>query len=79
MKTGQDYSGKRQREAYATILHSDHIYVCGAIVAAQSIRMAGSSKDLVILIDDTISDHHRSGLALAGWQIRTIQRIRNPL
>ncbi|XP_073309998.1 UDP-glucuronate:xylan alpha-glucuronosyltransferase 1-like, partial [Primulina huaijiensis] len=74
----QDYSAKRQREAYATILHSDHIYVCGAIVAAQSIRMAGSSKDLVILVDDTISDHHRSGLASAGWQIRTIQRIRNP-
>ncbi|XP_073141363.1 UDP-glucuronate:xylan alpha-glucuronosyltransferase 1-like [Henckelia pumila] len=76
--TEQDYSGKRKREAYATILHSDHIYVCGAIVAAQSIRMAGSGKDLVILVDDTISDHHRSGLALAGWKIRTIQRIRNP-
>ncbi|KAK6150616.1 hypothetical protein DH2020_015548 [Rehmannia glutinosa] len=74
-----DYSGrKRQREAYATILHSAYVYVCGAIVAAQSIRMSGSTRDLVILVDDSISDYHRSGLELAGWQVRTIQRIRNP-
>ncbi|KAI8029246.1 UDP-glucuronate:xylan alpha-glucuronosyltransferase 1 [Camellia lanceoleosa] len=66
------------REAYATILHSAHVYVCGAIVAAQSIRMAGSTRDLIILVDDTISEYHRSGLEAAGWKIRTIQRIRNP-
>ncbi|KAI3451513.1 hypothetical protein Pfo_008178 [Paulownia fortunei] len=75
---GQDYSGKRQREAYATILHSAYVYVCGAIVAAQSIRMSGSTRDLVILVDESISDYHRSGLELAGWQVRIIQRIRNP-
>ncbi|XP_020576878.1 UDP-glucuronate:xylan alpha-glucuronosyltransferase 1-like isoform X2 [Phalaenopsis equestris] len=68
----------RQREAYATILHSAHIYVCGAIVAAQSIRLAGSTRDLVILVDETISSHHRDGLEEAGWKVRTIQRIRNP-
>ncbi|XP_020701336.1 putative UDP-glucuronate:xylan alpha-glucuronosyltransferase 3 [Dendrobium catenatum] len=68
----------RQREAYATILHSAHIYVCGAIVAAQSIRLSGSTRDLVILVDETISSHHRDGLADAGWKVRTIQRIRNP-
>ncbi|XP_078434688.1 plant glycogenin-like starch initiation protein 2 [Wolffia australiana] len=67
-----------QREAYATILHSAPQYVCGAIVAAQSIRMSGSTRDLVILVDETISEEHRAGLASAGWQVRTIQRIRNP-
>ncbi|KAA8547013.1 hypothetical protein F0562_003442 [Nyssa sinensis] len=72
------YSGNVHREAYATILHSAHVYVCGAIAAAQSIRMAGSTRDLVILVDETISEYHRSGLAAAGWKIRTIQRIRNP-
>ncbi|XP_052201727.1 putative UDP-glucuronate:xylan alpha-glucuronosyltransferase 3 isoform X2 [Diospyros lotus] len=72
------YSGNAKREAYATILHSAHIYVCGAIAAAQSIRMAGSTRDLVILVDETISDYHRGGLAAAGWKVRTIQRIRNP-
>ncbi|KAG8373638.1 hypothetical protein BUALT_Bualt11G0045300 [Buddleja alternifolia] len=79
MNTEWDYSGRRrQREAYATILHSAHVYVCGAIAAAQSIRMAGSTRDLVILVDETISNYHRSGLELAGWKVRTIQRIRNP-
>ncbi|KAL4644037.1 hypothetical protein ACB092_02G134300 [Castanea dentata] len=72
------YTGNVHREAYATILHSAHVYVCGAIAAAQSIRMSGSTRDLVILVDETISRYHRSGLEAAGWKIRTIQRIRNP-
>ncbi|CAA2992052.1 UDP-glucuronate:xylan alpha-glucuronosyltransferase 1 isoform X1 [Olea europaea subsp. europaea] len=74
----QDYTRNRQREAYATVLHSANVYVCGAIAAAQSIRMAGSTRDLIILVDDTISEYHKSGLELAGWKIRIIQRIRNP-
>ncbi|GKU90599.1 hypothetical protein SLEP1_g4577 [Rubroshorea leprosula] len=72
------YSERPHREAYATILHSAHIYVCGAITAAQSIRMAGSTRDLVILVDESISEYHRGGLEAAGWKIHTIQRIRNP-
>ncbi|KAF5204196.1 UDP-glucuronate:xylan alpha-glucuronosyltransferase [Thalictrum thalictroides] len=75
---GRVYSGTLHREAYATILHSAHVYVCGAIAAAQSIRMVGSSRDLIILVDETISDYHKEGLVAAGWKIRTIQRIRNP-
>ncbi|KAK4393800.1 UDP-glucuronate:xylan alpha-glucuronosyltransferase 1 [Sesamum angolense] len=77
LETERDYSRKRQRR-YATILHSAYVYVCGAIVAAQSIRMSGSTRDLVILVDKSISDRHRNGLELAGWQVRTIERIRNP-
>jgi lipopolysaccharide biosynthesis glycosyltransferase len=72
------YSVDRRREAYATILHSASEYVCGAITAAQSIRQAGSTRDFVILVDDTISDHHRKGLEAAGWKVRIIERIRNP-
>ncbi|KAJ7959244.1 Hexosyltransferase [Quillaja saponaria] len=72
------YSERAHREAYATILHTAHVYVCGAIAAAQSIRMAGSTRDLVILVDETISEYHRGGLEAAGWKIHTIQRIRNP-
>ncbi|XP_030465288.1 putative UDP-glucuronate:xylan alpha-glucuronosyltransferase 3 isoform X3 [Syzygium oleosum] len=72
------YSERPHREAYATILHSAHVYVCGAITAAQSIRMAGSTRDLVILVDESISDYHRKGLEEAGWKVHTIQRIRNP-
>ncbi|KAG6421638.1 hypothetical protein SASPL_118195 [Salvia splendens] len=71
-------STKRRREAYATVLHSNYVYVCGAIVVAQSIRMSGSDRDLVILVDEYISTSHRVGLESAGWEVRTIQRIRNP-
>ncbi|KAE8720579.1 putative UDP-glucuronate:xylan alpha-glucuronosyltransferase 3 [Hibiscus syriacus] len=53
----------------ATILHSAHIYVCGAIAVAQSIRLSGSTRDLVILVDKTISAYPRSGLEAAGWKI----------
>ncbi|XP_058097303.1 putative UDP-glucuronate:xylan alpha-glucuronosyltransferase 3 isoform X2 [Magnolia sinica] len=74
----RSYLGTAHREAYATILHSAHVYVCGAIAAAQSIRLAGSTRDLVILVDETIGEYHRGGLEAAGWKIRTIQRIRNP-
>ncbi|KAH7685258.1 Glucuronosyltransferase protein [Dioscorea alata] len=68
----------RRREAYVTILHSAHVYVCGAIAAAQSIKLAGSTRDLVILVDESISDYHRNGLEESGWKVRTIKRIRNP-
>lgn len=78
MVTEEVHSGNKRREAYATILHSAHVYVCGAIAAAQSIRMSGSTRDLVILVDESIGEYHRSGLEAAGWQVRTIQRIRNP-
>lgn len=75
---GMGNSGNLRREAYATILHSADMYVCGAIAVAQSIRRVGSTRDLVILVDQTISGYHRSGLKAAGWKVREIQRIRNP-
>lgn len=72
------YSGNPKREAYATILHSAEFYVCGAIAVAQSIRLTGSNRDLVILVDATIIPEHREGLQAAGWKLRQIERIRNP-
>ncbi|WOL05176.1 hypothetical protein Cni_G13902 [Canna indica] len=72
------YTEVGRREAYAMILHSAEQYVCGAIAAAKSIRLAGSARDLVILVDETISDRDRSGLEAAKWKVLTILRIRNP-
>ncbi|KAJ7551331.1 hypothetical protein O6H91_06G010800 [Diphasiastrum complanatum] len=65
-------------EAYVTILHSAQLYVCGAIAVAQSIRLSGSTRDMVILVDENIESIHREGLKSAGWKIRQIKRIRNP-
>ncbi|XP_024029388.1 UDP-glucuronate:xylan alpha-glucuronosyltransferase 2 isoform X3 [Morus notabilis] len=68
----------KKREAYATVLHSSEAYVCGAITLAQSLRRSGTDRDLILLIDNSISAEKRAALASAGWQILVITRIRNP-
>ncbi|XP_015884307.1 UDP-glucuronate:xylan alpha-glucuronosyltransferase 2 isoform X2 [Ziziphus jujuba] len=69
---------KVKREAYATVLHSSEAYVCGAITLAQSLRQTGTKRDLILLLDKSISATKRDALAAAGWQLRFIKRIRNP-
>ncbi|XP_039829714.1 UDP-glucuronate:xylan alpha-glucuronosyltransferase 2-like isoform X2 [Panicum virgatum] len=73
-------TGRRRprREAYATVLHSSDTYLCGAIVLAQSIRRSGSTRDLVLLHDHTVSKPALRALSAAGWSPRRIKRIRNP-
>ncbi|KAL5558866.1 hypothetical protein UlMin_035077 [Ulmus minor] len=67
-----------RREAYATVLHSSESYVCGAITLAQSLRQTGTKRDLIMLVDNSISATKRDALSAAGWKIRIIKRIRNP-
>lgn len=69
---------KKAKEAYVTILHSSEDYVCGAIILAQSIIRSNSTKDLVLLADDSISMKSLKGLKAAGWKIKNIKRIRSP-
>lgn len=66
------------REAYATVLHSSEIYVCGAITLAQSLLRTGTKRDLILLLDNSISESKRDALIKAGWKLRFIKRIRNP-
>ncbi|CAL1396072.1 unnamed protein product [Linum trigynum] len=67
-----------RKEAYATVLHSSETYVCGAITLAQSLLQTGTKRDLILLLDASISHPKRAALAAAGWQLRLITRIRNP-
>ncbi|KAK6938694.1 Glycosyl transferase, family 8 [Dillenia turbinata] len=67
-----------KREAYATVLHSSESYICGAITLAQSLIQTGTKRDLVMLLDKSISSSSREALANAGWKLRLIKRIRNP-
>ncbi|KAF2309825.1 hypothetical protein GH714_005286 [Hevea brasiliensis] len=67
-----------RREAYVTVLHSSESYVCGAIALAQSLLQTGTKRDLILLLDRSISQPKREALAAAGWKIRLIKRIRNP-
>ncbi|CAN4108734.1 unnamed protein product [Withania somnifera] len=68
----------KPREAYVTVLHTSESYVCGAITLAQSIILSNSTKDLVLLVDNSISEEALHSLKLAGWKIKIIERIRNP-
>uniref|UniRef100_A0A7C9ANR7 Hexosyltransferase n=1 Tax=Opuntia streptacantha TaxID=393608 RepID=A0A7C9ANR7_OPUST len=67
-----------KREAYVTVLHSSERYVCGAIMLAQSLLRSGTNRDLVLLIDESITPSTRAALEAAGWKLRIIKRIRNP-
>lgn len=67
-----------RRQAYVSMVHTDPTYVCGAIVLAHSIRLSGSTRDLVMLVDANILPEEREGLEAAGWKVREIERIRNP-
>ncbi|KAE9600038.1 putative glucuronosyltransferase [Lupinus albus] len=69
---------RAKREAYVTVLHSSNSYVCGAITLAQSLLQTRTKRDLILLIDTSISISKRRALATAGWKIRFISRIRNP-
>lgn len=68
----------KSREAYVTVLHSSEIYVCGAIALAQSILQTNSTKDLILLADNSLSPKSLDGLKAAGWKIKLIERIRSP-
>lgn len=81
-KSGQELQGRasnktlrQPREAYVTIIHSSEAYVCGAIALAQSIKQFTSTKDLILLIDETISQKSLTGLRAAGWKTKKIKRI----
>ncbi|KAL1546970.1 UDP-glucuronate:xylan alpha-glucuronosyltransferase 2 isoform X2 [Salvia divinorum] len=68
----------RKREAYVTVLHSSESYVCGAITLAQSLARTQTQRDLILLLDTSISEPARAALKRAGWTLRFIKRIRNP-
>ncbi|XP_059283331.1 UDP-glucuronate:xylan alpha-glucuronosyltransferase 2-like [Lycium ferocissimum] len=67
-----------KREAYATVLHSSEAYVCGAITLAQSLVQTGTKRDLILLLDKSISKPKQEALIKAGWKLKFIKRIRNP-
>ncbi|XP_031496760.1 UDP-glucuronate:xylan alpha-glucuronosyltransferase 2 isoform X1 [Nymphaea colorata] len=67
-----------RREAYVTVLHSSELYACGAITLAQTLLQTNTTRDLVILVDRSISPQTRLSLQSAGWKVREITRIRNP-
>ncbi|CAN6466669.1 unnamed protein product [Victoria cruziana] len=68
----------QRREAFATVLHSSEGYACGAITLAQALLQTNTTRDLVILVDRSITPPTRLALQSAGWKVHEITRIRNP-
>ncbi|CAN7096832.1 unnamed protein product [Brassica rapa subsp. narinosa] len=77
-RTTLSSSSGAQRVGYVTLLHSSEVYVCGAIALAQSIRQSGSTHDMILLHDKSITNTSRVGLSRAGWKLRQVERIRSP-
>jgi len=50
---------KRRDEAYVTLLYGDE-FLLGVRVLGKSIRNTGSSKDMVVLVSDGVSDYAKS-------------------
>ncbi|XP_051137172.1 inositol phosphorylceramide glucuronosyltransferase 1 [Andrographis paniculata] len=71
-------SGSRKSEmAYVTLLYGDE-FLLGVRVLGKSIRDTGSTKDMVALVSDGVSDYAKELLQADGWIVKTISLLENP-
>nr|GEV23810.1 inositol phosphorylceramide glucuronosyltransferase 1-like [Tanacetum cinerariifolium] len=70
-------SASESREAYVTLLYGDE-FVLGARVLGKSIRDTRSTKDMVVLVSDGVSDYAKTLLQTEGWIVKTISLLENP-
>ncbi|KAL9247998.1 hypothetical protein vseg_021365 [Gypsophila vaccaria] len=64
-------------EAYVTLLYGDE-FVLGVRVLGRSIRDSGSSRDMVVLVSDGVSDFAKLLLQADGWIVEMISLLENP-
>ncbi|KAG6434229.1 hypothetical protein SASPL_105852 [Salvia splendens] len=64
-------------EAYVTLLYGDE-FLLGVRVLGKSIRDTGSTKDMVALVSDGVSDYAKKLLQADGWIVKTISLLENP-
>lgn len=69
-KTGSD-------KAYVTLLYGDE-FLLGVRVLGKSIRDTGSTKDMVVLVSDGVSDYAKRLLEADGWIVEPISLLANP-
>lgn len=70
-------SSARSEEAYVTLLYGDE-FVLGVRVLGKSIRDTGSTKDMVVLASDGVSDYAKRLLQADGWKVELISLLANP-
>ncbi|KAL7228383.1 hypothetical protein ACSBR2_007158 [Camellia fascicularis] len=64
-------------EAYVTLLYGDE-FLLGVRVLGKSIRDTGSTKDMVVLVSDGVSDYATKLLQADGWTVELISLLANP-
>ncbi|KAK4371364.1 hypothetical protein RND71_010839 [Anisodus tanguticus] len=70
------YSSKSD-EAYVTLLYGDE-FLLGVRVLGKSIRDTGSTKDMVVLVSDGVSEYAKQLLKADGWLVEKISLLANP-
>ncbi|XP_072988806.1 inositol phosphorylceramide glucuronosyltransferase 1 [Typha latifolia] len=69
--------GAESEEAYVTLLYGDE-FVLGVRVLGKSIRETGSTKDMVVLYSDGVSEYSQRLLKADGWKMEHISLLANP-
>ncbi|XP_073148253.1 inositol phosphorylceramide glucuronosyltransferase 1 [Henckelia pumila] len=68
---------QNSKEAYVTLLYGDE-FLLGVRVLGKSIRDTGSTKDMVTLASDGVSNYAKKLLKADGWIVKTISLLENP-
>ncbi|CAL5208430.1 unnamed protein product [Lathyrus oleraceus] len=68
---------ERTDVAYASLLYGDE-FLLGVRVLGKSIRDTRSSKDMVVLVSDGVSDYANNLLKADGWIVEKISLLENP-
>ncbi|KAF4393391.1 hypothetical protein F8388_023195 [Cannabis sativa] len=64
-------------EAYVTLLYGDE-FLLGVRVLGKSIKDTRSTKDMVVLVSDGVSDYAMTLLKADGWIVKKISLLENP-
>ncbi|CAN4106897.1 unnamed protein product [Withania somnifera] len=67
----------KSEEAYVTLLYGDE-FLLGVRVLGKSIRDTGSTKDMVVLVSDGVSQYANQLLRADGWIVEKISLLANP-
>ncbi|XP_076903620.1 inositol phosphorylceramide glucuronosyltransferase 1-like [Bidens hawaiensis] len=70
-------ASSESKEAYVTLLYGDE-FVLGARVLGKSIWDTGSTKEMVVLVSDGVSDYAKTLLQADGWIVKPISLMENP-
>src|SRR5690242_2106210 len=67
------------KKAYTTVLTHGDAYAPGVEVLGHSLRATGTKEAMVLLVTSDVPDRARKRLGRAGWTLREIDVIKNPV